>query len=154
MLIIFTRRHCRINRNKLTSTRRIWHILTVGKRTYIPYLALRLLWPGSWAQRAIALICVTGIAMGLMLQIVVRGVMDGMVREIDESVSICMPDLLLCQWPLEPRAAEQIPGIARVLTCRAGTAATPHGFVRYGTWQQPSLLKKLIICGNAQLKPG
>lgn len=140
--------------NKLTSTRRIWHILTVGKRSYIPYLALRLLWPRSWAQRAIALICVAGIAMGLMLQIVVRGVMDGMVREIEEGVSFCMPDLLLCQWSHGPRAAEQIPGIDRVLTCRAGTAATPHGFVRYGTWQQPALIKKLIISGEAQLKPG
>ena len=43
---------------------------------YTMHIARQLLWPRRGAQRMVACVCVAGIALGLMLQIVVRGIMD------------------------------------------------------------------------------
>ena len=134
---------------------------------YNLHLAKQLLWPRRGAQRIVAGVCVVGIALGLMLQIVVRGVMDGMVKEIDAGVHACIPDLLITNSPDEPDFCRQITGIRGITPCQAGMAATPHGLCRYSTWHSAERLAPLITRGSqegplisqslaekAQLKPG
>lgn len=120
----------------------------MGMRTYTILLAWRLLWPRRSCQRLVAGICVLGIALGLMLQIVVRGVMDGMVREIDAGTRFCMPDLLVTNWPYETGQALRVPGVRSATACQAGMGTGPHGLCRYSTWYEPEQLAPLLADGG------
>lgn len=120
----------------------------MSMRKYTIRLAWRLLCPQRSCLRLVSVICVLGIALGLMLQIVVRGVMDGMVREIDAGARICLPDLLITNWPHSPEQALLVPGIASVHNCQAGIAAGAHGLCRYCTWHTPEQLEHLLAAGG------
>ena len=126
----------------------------MARWAYILHLTHQLLWPRRGAQRLVAGVCVTGIALGLMLQIVVRGVMDGMVREIDAGVHACMPDLLLTSRSGTLPDTLPLPATCTTTPCQAGIAATPHGLSRYITWYNPALIAPLIINGQQMLQPG
>ena len=126
----------------------------MARWAYILHLTHQLLWPRRGAQRIVASVCVTGIALGLMLQIVVRGVMDGMVREIDAGVHACMPDLLITSRSGTLPDTLPLPAHCTATPCQAGIAATPHGLTRYITWHNPELIAPLIINGQQRLKPG
>ena len=89
-----------------------------------------------------------GIALGLMLQIVVRGVMDGMVREIDAGTRFCMPDLLVTNWPYETGQVLRVPGVCSATACQAGMGTGPHGLCRYSTWYEPEQLAPLLADGG------
>ena len=132
----------------MTSVFRLWHSGSMGMRTYTILLAWRLLWPRRSCQRLVAGICVLGIALGLMLQIVVRGVMDGMVREIDAGTRFCMPDLLVTNWPYETGQALRVPGVCSATACQAGMGTGPHGLCRYSTWYEPEQLAPLLADGG------
>ena len=132
----------------MTSVFRLWHSDSMGMRTYTILLAWRLLWPRRSCQRLVAGICVLGIALGLMLQIVVRGVMDGMVREIDAGTRFCMPDLLVTNWPYDPEQALRVPGVRSATACQAGMGTGPHGLCRYSTWYEPEQLAPLLADGG------
>lgn len=125
----------------------------MARWAYILHLTHQLLWPARGAQRIIASVCVTGIALGLMLQIVVRGVMDGMVREINAGVHACMPDLLITSRSGTLPASLSLPGTCTTTPCQAGVAVTPHGPSRYITWHNPTIIAPLIISGQGQLQP-
>jgi hypothetical protein len=120
----------------------------MARWAYILHLTHQLLWTRRGAQRIVASVCVTGIALGLMLQIVVRGVMDGMVREIDAGVHACMPDLLITSRSRILPGPLPLPATCTATLCQAGIAATPHGLSRYITWHNPELIAPLIINGQ------
>lgn len=126
----------------------------MARWAYILHLTHQLLWTRRGAQRIVASVCVTGIALGLMLQIVVRGVMDGMVREIDAGVHACMPDLLITSRSGILPGPLPLPATCTATLCQAGIAATPHGLSRYITWHNPELIAPLIISGQGKLNPG
>lgn len=142
------------SKGKIDESGTLWHISSMARWAYILHLAHQLLWPRRGAQRIVASVCITGIALGLMLQIVVRGVMDGMVREIDAGVHACMPDLLLTSRSGTLPDTLSLPSICTATPCQAGIAATPHGLSRYITWHNPELIAPLITSGQGKLKPG
>lgn len=126
----------------------------MGKRAYPLYLALRLLWPRSGAQRLITLVCVGGIALGFMLQIVVRGVMDGMVREIDTGVKACLPELVIEAWPHSVAQISAQEGINHAYPCQIGVGITRHGVCRYSTSPPTAHLLNLLISGRSARQQG
>lgn len=118
---------------------------------YIAKLAWRLLWPQRSVLRVVACVCVMGIALGTMLQIVVRGVMDGMVAEIDAGVSACVPPLLIKSNRLLPEAIEKWP---EVRACKF--VSMVRGLVRgketlYASWADLVGGDSLLIQGRAIL---
>lgn len=121
---------------------------------YTMHIAKQLLWPRRGAQRIVAFVCVAGIALGLMLQIVVRGIMDGMVREIDAGVQACIPELLITTDSGTLPRNLPLPETCTITPCQAGIAATPHGLCRYSTWHDTDLITSLILHGRGELKAG
>ena len=101
---------------------------------YLFVLALRLLWPRRSWMRVVAVVCVLGVALGTMLQIVVRGVMDGMVEEIDRGVSACVPPLLVSSAELTRDAVAEMPGVRGCKEVVMGQGLVNGESCRYATW--------------------
>ncbi|MBE6417490.1 MAG: FtsX-like permease family protein [Akkermansiaceae bacterium] len=101
---------------------------------YMAKLAWRMLWPQRSVLRVVALVCVLGIALGTMLQIVVRGVMDGMVAEIDAGVSACVPPLLVKSKGLLPEAIEKWPEVHACKRVSMGRGLVQGKEALYASW--------------------
>ncbi len=93
-----------------------------------------MLWPQRSVLRVVALVCVLGIALGTMLQIVVRGVMDGMVAEIDAGVSACVPQLLVKSERLLPEEVEKWPEVQACRLVWMGRGLVQGKETQYASW--------------------
>lgn len=112
-------------------------------------LAGRLLFPRRSAQRVVACMCVLGMALGLMLQILVRGVMDGMILEIERGVQVILPDFIVEDIAGGAEGVRGIAGIRKVTECRMGAAASSHGLCRFSTWAAEAMPAELLVAGSA-----
>lgn len=101
---------------------------------YLFRLSLRLLWPRRSWMRIVTLVCVIGVALGTMLQIVVRGVMDGMVAEINAGVEASVPCLLVRTQRLTPDALKELSGVASCREVVMGQGLLNGESCRYATW--------------------
>jgi len=106
----------------------------MGFALYSLKLAWRLLLPRRSVYKCITLACVVGVALGCMLQIVVRGVMAGMVREIDVGMQACTPHLLVDSECLRPESAESLPGVEACRYVYMGRGIANGSPCSYATW--------------------
>ena len=93
---------------------------------YLFKLSLRVLWPRRSWMRIVTLVCVVGVALGSMLQIVVRGVMDGMVKEINAGVEASVPCLLVSSRRLTAEEVESVLNVMEESRFQYVTAPNPY----------------------------
>lgn len=118
---------------------------------YMVMLAWRLLWPRRSIIRVVAAVCVLGVALGTMLQIVVRGVMDGMVAEIDDGVAACVPPLLVKSEQIsaeELRHWDELRACSRVVMGRGMVQETD---TLYASWGDMVDAESLLVQGRGIL---
>ena len=115
---------------------------------YLFMLAVRLLWPQRSWMRVVALVCMLGVALGTMLQIVVRGVMDGMVEEIDAGVSACVPPLLVKSASLRAADVVEVEGIAVCEDVAMGMGLLNGTACKYATWGNLMRIDSYLMQGD------
>ena len=115
---------------------------------YLFKLSLRLLWPRRSWMRIVTLVCVVGVALGSMLQIVVRGVMDGMVEEINAGVEASVPCLLVSSCRLTAEAVEELPEVSSCREVVMGQGLLNGESCRYATWGAMVKDTGYLIAGN------
>lgn len=129
----------------------MWHTGYVSKLAFTFKLAQRLLFPHRGAQRVVAGVCTLGIALGLMLQIVVRGVMDGMILEIERGMQVILPDLVVENPPPVTAELRAIPGIHKITKSQIGVASSPHGICQFSSWPEREMPAEFMVEGDAVL---
>lgn len=130
----------------------MWHNTAEMRKVAFTFmLAHRLLFPRRDPRRVVAVVCILGIALGLTLQIVVRGVMDGMIREIERGMQVILPDLVIENAAEAADLLRGEPGIHRVAVGYTGVAASLHGLCRYCTRDGADMPPELIAEGAGAL---
>lgn len=117
-------------------------------------LALRLLWPQRSVLRFVTLVCLFGIASGTMLQIVVRAVMDGMVREIDAGVQQCTPHVLVRAEQLAPQQLLELPQVRQCAEVQCDIGVVRGVPCYYATWGNMVNTRSLLIAGYPAVRAG